>query len=70
MNTNKRLIRLMKKHSLSLQAVAELLYVTVDSVKGWRVREDSTRWTAMPRNLLELLEIKLGEKDGKQNKKA
>jgi len=51
----------MSKHGLTLQQVADLLYVSVDTVKAWRVREDASRHNPMPKAFLELLKIKLGE---------
>ena len=59
--TNQKLIKLMTKHGLTLQQVADLLYVSVDTVKAWRVREDTTRHNPMPKAFFELLQIKLGE---------
>jgi len=59
--TNQKLIKLMSKHGLTLQQVADLLYVSVDTVKAWRVREDASRHNPMPKAFLELLKIKLGE---------
>ena len=57
--TNQKLIKLMSKHGLTLQEVADLLYVSLDAVKSWRVRESTTRHNPMPKAFLELLQIKL-----------
>ena len=58
---NQKLIKLMTKHGLTLQEVADLLYVSLDAVKSWRVRESTTRHNPMPKAFLELLQIKLIE---------
>ena len=58
---NQKLIKLMTKHGLTLQQVADLLYVSLDAVKSWRVRESTTRHNPMPKAFLELLQIKLIE---------
>jgi|MDSX01.1.fsa_nt_gb DNA-binding transcriptional regulator YiaG len=59
--TNKRLMNLMFRHSLSPQEVADMLFVSVDIVKGWSFKKNSTRPKRMPRSYLEILEVKLGE---------
>ena len=59
---NKRLMRLMKKHHLDSQQVAELCRVSKVTVEHWRTSEEGIGYRNMPPGLLELLEIKLGEK--------
>tara|TARA_R100000808_G_scaffold1775_1_gene7601 strand:- start:8 stop:223 length:216 start_codon:yes stop_codon:yes gene_type:complete len=68
--TNKRLMRLIKKHGLTTAQVAELCRVSHGTVRKWRQTDGTVSANTMPEGLLELLEIKLGEKDGKQNTKA
>ncbi len=38
-----------------------MLFVSVDIVKGWSFKKNSTRPKRMPRSYLEILEVKLGE---------
>ena len=59
---NKRLLRLIKKHDLTSQQVAQLCRVTTGTVGKWRQAEDTVAHRNMPAGYLELLEIKLGEK--------
>jgi hypothetical protein len=58
---NKRLIRLMRKHSLTSREVADLLKVKITTVQKWRQADSGIGYRNMPPGLLELLEIKLGE---------
>lgn len=61
-NTNKRLLKLIKKHGLTSAKVAELVKVQPVTVEHWRQTPGGTGYRAMPDGLLELLQIKLGEK--------
>jgi len=62
MTTNKRLLRLIKKHALTSSQVAELVRVQPVTVEHWRQTPGGTGHRVMPEGALELLEIKLGEK--------
>ena len=59
---NKRLLRLIKKHNLTSEQVAELCRVSKVTVQHWRQAEGLVGFRNMSPGLLELLEIKLGEK--------
>ncbi len=60
--TNQKLNALIRKHDLTSQQVADLVQVSLDAVHSWRGSETTTRSRVMPKGLLELLEIKVGEK--------
>ena len=66
---NRRLLRLIKKHELTSDQVAELVKVTRSAVEKWRQTEGGTAYRNMPPTHLELLEIKLGEKTWRGYKK-
>ena len=59
MNTNKRLMRLIKKHRLTSAQVAEMCRVQKTTVEKWRQSEGNVSRSPMPEGLLELLQIKL-----------
>ncbi len=59
--TNKRLMRLIKKHGLTTAQVAELCRVSHGTVSKWRQTDGTVSANTMPEGLLELLQIKLGE---------
>ncbi len=59
MNTNKRLMRLIKKHRLTSAQVAEMCRVQKTTVEKWRQSEGNVSRSTMPEGLLELLQIKL-----------
>ena len=59
--SNKRLLKLIKKHGLTSSRVAELVKVQPVTVEHWRQTPGGTGYRVMPDGLLELLEIKLGE---------
>ena len=59
MNTNKRLMRLIKKHRLTSAQVAEMCRVKKTTVEKWRQSEGNVSRSTMPEGLLELLQIKL-----------
>jgi hypothetical protein len=61
MSTNKRLMALMKGHSLTSQQVADLVQVKLVTVQHWRQTPGNVGHNSMPPGLLELLTIKLGE---------
>ena len=61
--TNQKLIQLMSKHALTSSDVAELVYVSRDTVHSWRVSNKATRFRVMPEGLLELLEIKIKQRE-------
>lgn len=56
------LMRLIKKHVLTTQAIAELCLVERGTVESWRKSPDVSSHRTMPPGYLELLKIKLGEK--------
>ena len=60
--SNKQLLRLIKKHGLTSSRVAALVWVERVTVEHWRQTPGGTGYRSMPDGLLELLEIKLGEK--------
>jgi len=60
--SNKQLLRLIKKHGLTSSRVAGLVKVQPVTVEHWRQTPGGAGYNPMPSNLLELLEIKLGEK--------
>ena len=62
MSTNKRLLKLMSKHQLTSQQVADLVHVSLSTVQKWRQTPGNVSHYEMPEGLLELLEIKTGEK--------
>ncbi len=57
--TNKKLMRLIKKHELTAQEIADLLYVSLSAVEHWKTPDTSVSHRVMPQAMLELLEIKL-----------
>ena len=59
MNTNKRLMRLIKKHRLTSAQVAEMCRVQKTTVEKWRQSEGNVSRSTMPEGLLELLQNKL-----------
>ena len=59
MNTNKRLMRLIKKHRLTSAQVAEMCRVQKTTVEKWRQSEGNVSRSTMPEGLFELLQIKL-----------
>ena len=64
-NTNKHLLRLIKKHNLTSSRVAELVHVELVTVQHWRQATGGPGFNPIPLGLLELLEFKLGERNGK-----
>jgi hypothetical protein len=62
MRTNKRLLALIKKRGLTSQQVADLVHVKLVTVQHWRQKPGSVGHYPMHPGLLELLEIKIGEK--------
>ena len=64
-NPNKRLLTLIKKHNLTSSRVAELVHVELVTVQHWRQAPGAPGSNPMPLGLLELLEFKLGERNGK-----
>ena len=66
---NRRLLRLIYKHELTSDQVAELVKVTRSTVDKWRQTEGGTAYRNMPPMALELLEIKLGERTWRGYKK-
>ncbi len=50
---------LMKRHSLSVKDVATLMDVSEQTVKSWRVKNDSVAYRYMPKRTLELMKLKL-----------
>ena len=63
--TNKRLLVLIKKHGLTSADVATQVHVQQTTVEKWRQTPGNSAWRQMPPGLLELLEFKLGERNGK-----
>lgn len=58
---NRKLKKLVEKHSLTRIEVADLLSAPFNTVKNWLRGEDSKAFTPMPNYALELLQIKLQE---------
>ena len=56
------LLRLIKKHGLTTQQVADLCLVQRRTVEAWRKSPDVSSHRTMPDGYLELLQLKLGEK--------
>ena len=54
---NKRLKKLMKKHQLKMDDVAEGLHVVKETVKSWRRPEGTAAYRNMPEGYIKLLEI-------------
>tara|TARA_R100000808_G_scaffold17734_1_gene39097 strand:- start:2923 stop:3132 length:210 start_codon:yes stop_codon:yes gene_type:complete len=60
--TRNALVRLIKKHGLTTQQVADLCLVERGTVESWRKSPDVSSHRSMPPGYLELLQIKVGEK--------
>ncbi len=58
---NRKLRKLVEKHSLTRTEVADLLNAPFNTVRNWLRGEDSKAFTPMPNYALELLQIKLRE---------
>ena len=58
---NFKLRQIMDAHGLTAQKTADLLSVSLSTVQHWRVRPDAAGFNPIPKGMLELLEIKLGE---------
>ena len=61
-NTNKRLLKLISKHNLTSAQVAAFVKVQPVTVEHWRQSPGGPGHRVMSDGMLELLEIKLGEK--------
>jgi len=59
---NQKLIEAMRRENLSAPDVAEILGVSLDTVKHWRVAPGLSGHRNMPDWMLELFLLKLGEK--------
>tara|TARA_Y100001934_G_C12245747_1_gene722625 strand:+ start:893 stop:1099 length:207 start_codon:yes stop_codon:yes gene_type:complete len=57
--TNRSLKALMKRHALSVRDVAALVDVSEQTVKSWRVKNDSVAYRHKPKRTLELMKLKL-----------
>ncbi len=63
MNNRDRLIELLADHELERREVAEMLKVKTDTVNHWLASHESHNYEEMPDMAIELLEIKLGNKE-------
>ncbi len=63
MNNRDRLIELLADHGLERREVAEMLKVKTDTVNHWLASHESHNYEEMPDMAIELLEIKLGNKE-------
>ena len=59
--TNKKLLVLIKRHGLTSQQIADLLHTSRSTVEKWRQADGNVSQNTMPKAMLELLQIKLGE---------
>jgi|TARA_R110000824_G_scaffold149051_3_gene319131 DNA-binding transcriptional regulator YiaG len=57
-----KLRQIMDAHGLTAKKTADLLSVSLSTVQHWRVRPDAAGFNPIPTGMLELLEIKLGER--------
>jgi len=60
-SNNRKLRKLVEKHSLTRTEVADLLNAPFNTVRNWLRGEESKAFTQMPNYALELLQIKLRE---------
>ncbi len=63
MNNRDRLIELLSDHELERREVAEMLKVKTDTINHWLASHESHNYEEMPDMAIELLEIKLGNKE-------
>lgn len=63
MNNRDRLIELLADHELERREVAEMLKVKTDTINHWLASHESHNYEEMPDMAIELLEIKLGNKE-------
>jgi len=59
--TNKELLALIKRHGLTSRQIADLLHTSRSTVEKWRQADGNVSQNTMPKAMLELLQIKLGE---------
>ena len=63
MNNRDRLIELLSDHELERREVAEMLKVKTETINHWLASHESHNYEEMPDMAIELLEIKLGNKE-------
>lgn len=63
MNNRDRLIELLSDHELERREVAEMLKVKAETINHWLASHESHNYEEMPDMAIELLEIKLGNKE-------
>lgn len=63
MNNRERLMELIADHKLERREVAELLKIKTETVTRWLASHESHNYEDMPDMAIELLEIKLSNKN-------
>lgn len=63
MNNRDRLIELLTKHQMERREIAAMLKVKTHQVNNWLASQETRHYEDIPDMAIELLEIKLGEKE-------